>query len=178
MVKELTDGMDVSEYEIKEVNGHNLVYIPYGKFTINEFYSLVCAAKRQQLKFEGYDKSLPFTVKHLDNVDYRVKYNGRMPNSSLVVTFPDGSRICEKFARDTFHTTIMKIGVNAVLSCNERIYGVPLISKVRDTRYGKCQRELGRGLLLIVAGSVKSMARVLNRINSKLRIGLLIEILD
>lgn len=40
------------------------------------------------------------------------------------------------------------------------------------------QRDLGQGLLLIATGSVKSMARILERISDKLHLGIVVEIID
>lgn len=177
-IVEYEEGMEISGCEIREVSGHKLVYVPMNGFTLEEFYSLVCAAKRQQIKLEGVENSSGDSY-----IDYYQPSKsglriGKDPNRSLAVTFPDGTRISERYATDTFHSAILKIGVSAVMSCNEKYQNVPLISRVRDTRYGRCQRDLGHGLLLMVSGSVKSKAELLKRINAKLHIGLVVEVFD
>lgn len=178
IVKEVKEGMDISGMEVKELCGVRLGYVPYNNFTIDEFYSLVCAARQQQIKQEGNDSILKQDIIHKGMECNSRSYEGRKPNSSMSVTFPDGSRISERFATDTFHSAILKIGIPNVISCKEKIHNIPLISRVRDQQYGMYQRDLGQGLLLIATGSVKSMARILERISDKLHLGIVVEIID
>ena len=81
------------------------------------------------------------------------------PASDLVITFPDGSVIAEKKASDTLVSAIKKIGVARVRKVVEEeglvFCKVPVISNRRDTKYGKTQKDLGDGWLVITHSNNK-----------------------
>lgn len=68
-------------------------------------------------------------------------------------SFPDGTIIAEKKAVDTLVKVVQKIGVarvrQVVEEYNLKFCKVPVISNRRDAKYGKSQRDLGDGWLLI-----------------------------
>lgn len=77
----------------------------------------------------------------------------RGPTRDLTVTFPDGTEIAEKTAVETLVKVVKMIGVadvrKVVEDYNLKFCKVPVISNRRDTKYGKSQKELGGGWLLI-----------------------------
>lgn len=102
----------------------------------------------------------------------------RAPNSGLSVVFPDGTKFNERYATDTFQYVIEKIGIDRVRNCNIKMFNVPLISNKRDSLYGSTQRNLGHGWLLMEHGGVRDKVRILNQLNDKLDLGLIIEIIE
>lgn len=77
----------------------------------------------------------------------------RGPARDMIVYFPDGTIIAEKKAVDTFVAVVKKIGVANVRKVVEdnslKFCKVPVISNRRDSKYGRSQKELGDGWLLI-----------------------------
>ncbi len=91
-------------------------------------------------------------------VDTRRREKGRnaskkSPATDMTVRFPDGTLIAEKSAADTLEKVVRRIGVDnvrhVVEQLNLKICKVPVISNRRDEKYGKSQRSLGGGWLLI-----------------------------
>jgi len=77
----------------------------------------------------------------------------RSSPTDMSVMFPDGTIIAEKNAADTFVKTVKKIGVSNVRQVVETenlvFCKVPVISNRRDKKYGRSQKDLGNGWLLI-----------------------------
>ena len=100
----------------------------------------------------------------------------RGPATGLSVSFPDGTVIAERKAVDTFVETVKKIGVTRVRQVVEEqglvFCKVPVISNRRDKKYGKSQRELGGGWLLITHSNNYMKKLFLDRVSEALRLGL------
>lgn len=96
--------------------------------------------------------------------------------TSLIVKFPDGTTIAEIKATDTFVNTIKKIGVSRVRNIVEKenlvLCRVPVISNRRDSKYGKSQKDLGDGWLLITHCSNSSKKQFLDKISQELNLNL------
>lgn len=77
----------------------------------------------------------------------------RSPARDMSVVFPDGTIIAEKTAAETMVAVVQKIGVTKVRQVveeyNLKFCKVPVISNRRDAKYGRSQRDLGGGWLLI-----------------------------
>lgn len=100
----------------------------------------------------------------------------RGPATDMVVFFPDGTMIAEKTATDTFEKTIKKIGVakvrRVVEEYNLKFCKVPVISNRRDDKYGKSQRDLGGGWLLITHSNNKMKRDFIEKISSILNLNM------
>lgn len=90
----------------------------------------------------------------------------RGPTRDMTVVFPDGTIIAEKTAVETLINVVKKIGVaevrKVVEEYNLKFCKVPVISNRRDAKYGKSQKELGGGWLLITHSNNR-MKRLLSR---------------
>ena len=135
--------------------------------------------------YESYEKAKRVHVTDTLSPDFQHASYGskdssgdRAPNSGLSVAFPDGTKFNERYATDTFQYVIEKIGVDRVRNCNIMMFNVPLISNKRDSLYGSTQRNLGHGWLLMEHGGVRDKVRILNQLNDKLDLGLIIEIIE
>lgn len=100
----------------------------------------------------------------------------RGPTRDLAVTFPDGTEIAEKTAVETFVKAAKKIGVAEVRKVvedhNLKFCKVPVISNRRDAKYGKSQKELGGGWLLITHSNNPMKQQFLDKVSDVLHLGL------
>ena len=105
----------------------------------------------------------------------------RGPKTGLIVTFPDGSTIAERFAADTLEQVVRKIGVTRVRQAVEehklRFNKVPVISNRRDEKYGNSQRDLGEGWLLITHTSNKQKKKFLDQLSAALDLRLKVDLI-
>lgn len=100
----------------------------------------------------------------------------RGPARDMSVTFPDGTIIAEKKAADTFVAVVKKIGVaevrRVVEEHNLKFCRVPVISNRRDTKYGRSQKDLGDGWLLITHSSNSMKKSFIEKVSDILGLGI------
>ena len=100
--------------------------------------------------------------------------------TKLIVKFPDGTVIAEPKAVDTFVKAVKKIGVEKVRSVVEKenlvFCRVPVISNRRDSKYGKSQKDLGGGWLLITHSNNPMKKNFLDKVSEALNLGLIVNI--
>lgn len=96
--------------------------------------------------------------------------------TDLSVIFPDGTIISDPIAAETFYKVIQKIGATRVRKIVEEqnlvFCKVPVISNRKDTKYGKSQKDLGDGWLLITHSNNKMKKKFLERISDALQLNL------
>lgn len=90
----------------------------------------------------------------------------------ISVTFPDKTVIRHKKVVDTFVETIKRIGPEIVLRLNLYRAGVPIVSELKDDFYN--QHKISK-YWIMVHTSTKDKMDVLNEINDKLNLKLIIE---
>ena len=100
----------------------------------------------------------------------------RGPARDMTVVFPDGTVIAEKTAAETMVAVVQKIGVTKVRKVveeyNLKFCKVPVISNRRDAKYGKSQRDLGGGWLLITHSNNPMKKAFIERISEILHLGI------
>ena len=100
----------------------------------------------------------------------------RGPARDMAVFFPDGSIIAEKKAVDTFVKVVKKKGVTEVRKVveeyNLKFCKVPVISNRRDTKYGKSQKDLGDGWLLITHSNNPMKKKFIEKVSEALHLGI------
>lgn len=100
----------------------------------------------------------------------------RGPARDMSVIFPDGTIIEEKTAAETLVTVVQKIGVTKVRKVveeqNLKFCKVPVISNRRDTKYGRNQKELGGGWLLITHSNNPMKKAFIEKVSEALGLGL------
>ena len=111
--------------------------------------------------------------KHENHNDDKIK---RGPARDMAVFFPDGTIIAEKTAVDTFIKVVKRIGVTRVRKVVEehhlKFCKVPVISNRRDAKYGKSQKELGDGWLLITHSNNPMKKAFIEKISAALQLGI------
>ena len=100
----------------------------------------------------------------------------RGPARDMAVFFPDGTIIAEKKAVDTLAKVVQKIGVAKVRQVveehNLKFCKVPVISNRRDAKYGKSQRNLGDGWLLITHSNNPMKKAFIEKVSQVLNLGI------
>lgn len=100
----------------------------------------------------------------------------RGPARDMTVYFPDGTIIAEKTAVETLVAVVKKIGVSKVRRVveeyNLKFCKVPVISNRRDAKYGKSQKDLGDGWLLITHSNNPMKKSFIEKISDALGLGI------
>lgn len=100
----------------------------------------------------------------------------RKPARDMTVTFPDGTVIAEETAVETLVKVVKKIGVTKVRKVvedyNLKFCKVPVISNRRDAKYGKSQKNLGDGWLLITHSNNPMKKAFIEKISDVLHLGI------
>lgn len=100
----------------------------------------------------------------------------RSARKILKVTMEDGRVICHNQVKDTFKTVIKLIGAERVFALGIMRCGVPIVSKVKDIKYGKAQHDIGNGWMVMTHSSTEEKRRILEEIKDSLRLKIKIEI--
>lgn len=93
----------------------------------------------------------------------------------MTVYFLDGTIIAEKKAVDTLVAVVKKgvLRVRKVVEDNNlRFCKVPIISNRRDAKYGKSQRDLGDGWLLITHSNNSMKKSFIEKVSDVLGLGI------
>ena len=93
----------------------------------------------------------------------------------LRVTFPDGTVIADKKAKNTFAETIKRIGLMKVRNLGITFCHVPIVSNTLDKKYGQAQIPVGDGLYVMTHSSTHDKKKQLDKIAKDLGIKLIVE---
>ena len=106
----------------------------------------------------------------------------RGPARDVSVIFPDGTVIAEKTAVETLVAVVQKIGVaqvrQVVEEYNLKFCKVPVVSNRRDAKYGKSQRDLGGGWLLITHSNNPMKKSFIEKVSEVLHLGIKVMLKD
>lgn len=105
----------------------------------------------------------------------KIASSTKAPKTRLLVTYPDGTTVEEKYAYETFLKVIERAGAGKVQSLGLRWVGLPLVSKQKDDFYN--QHEIGNGWLVVTHSGTNQKRVQLQTISDKLGLGLKIEII-
>lgn len=98
------------------------------------------------------------------------------PKTGLVVTFPDGTEIAAKKAKDVFAKTIERIGAERVAELGIMCGGEKLVSKSPSGKQARQSHEIANGFYVKTHSSTADKKKQLVKISDKLNLGLAIEI--
>ena len=106
----------------------------------------------------------------------------RSPARDMSVVFPDGTIIAEKTAAETMVAVVQKIGGTkgrqVVEEYNLKFCKVPVISNRRDAKYGRSQRDLGGGWLLITHSNNPMKKAFIEKVSKALHLGIKVILKD
>lgn len=121
-------------------------------------------------------------VTHKNHVGRSDEKFERGPARDMSVVFPDGTIIAEKTAAETMVAVVQKIGVTKVRQVveeyNLKFCKVPVISNRRDAKYGRSQRDLGGGWLLITHSNNPMKKAFIEKVSKALHLGIKVILKD
>jgi hypothetical protein len=94
--------------------------------------------------------------------------------TGLVVTFPNGKVINNRYAYETLIEVVETVGVQKVAALSLKHVGLDFISKTKDDFYN--QHEASGGFLILTHSSTDKKKRQLEEISEKLGLGLKVEV--
>lgn len=94
--------------------------------------------------------------------------------TGLMVTFPDGTVINNRYAYETLIEVVEKVGIKKVESLGLKYLGLDFISKTKDDFYN--QHELKNGYLILTHSATAKKKQQLEEISQRLNVGLKVEI--
>jgi len=94
--------------------------------------------------------------------------------TALVVTFPTGKVINNRYAYETLIEVVETVGVQKVGALGLKHVGLDFISKTKDDFYN--QHEASGGYLILTHSSTDKKKRQLEEISEKLGLGLKVEV--
>lgn len=119
-------------------------------------------------------------VEHTTRGSNSADHIKRRPARPISVIFPDGTIIAEKKANDTLYQVVKKIGVKRVRKVveeyNLKFCKVPIISNRRDEKYGKTQKDLGDGWLLMTHSNNPMKRDFIHKLSNILNLGIRVEL--
>ena len=99
------------------------------------------------------------------------------PKTGLCIHRKDGSILQEHDAANTFTAAIMEAGLMRVRELDVKFCRINVVSTTKDKKYGHAQREAAPGLYVLTHSSTKDKKKILEKINTALKMGWKIEII-
>ena len=98
------------------------------------------------------------------------------PKTGLCIYRKDGTILQEHDAATTFTSAIVEAGLVRVRELGLKFCRVNIVATIKDKKYGHTQREAAPGLYVLTHSSTKDKKKMLDKINSALKMGWKIEI--
>ena len=114
-------------------------------------------------------------VEHRDGTKRKKPVERVNEKTVLRVTFPDGTVIEDKKAKNTFTKTIQKLGLMRVRNLGIAFCGVPIVSNTLDKKYGKTQVPVEGSLYVMTHSSTHDKKKQLDKIAKELNVKLIVE---
>jgi hypothetical protein len=99
----------------------------------------------------------------------------KSPKTGLIVEFPDGKVIAERYAYETLIEALKKIGWERVRDMNIIVNKLPFIS---NKEYDVDQHEIIKGVYCVTHSATKRKKEILDQISEQYNLGLKVEIVD
>jgi hypothetical protein len=104
---------------------------------------------------------------------YTISSHSKSKWTNLVVTFPDGTEISNRFAYQTLCDTIQKIGAVEVSKLGIRQSGIDLVSRKEDDYYQ--QHKIKGGYLVLTHSSTELKKNHIEEISKQLKLNLKVQ---
>ncbi|MFZ5431889.1 MAG: hypothetical protein ACOZDD_16830 [Bacteroidota bacterium] len=136
---------------------------------------LVKMTRKRSFKFsEDEEKIIEKRKEFKKESSYTVSTHTKAKRTNLIVTFPDGSQIINRFAWQTLCETIEKAGPDRVSQLGIRQSGIFLLSRTEDDFYR--QHRIKGGFLVLTHSSTEQKKNHIEFISRKLELGLTVKI--
>ena len=117
-------------------------------------------------------------VEHKDFGPRKTKRTQIAPKTGLCIRRRDGSILQEHDAATTFTSAIMEAGLIKVRELDVKFCRTNVVSTTKDKKYGHAQREAAPGLYILTHSSTKDKKKILDNINTALKMGWKVEIVQ
>ena len=107
--------------------------------------------------------------------DRKMKSSPKSQKTKLAVTYPNGRKIENRFAYETFLQVIEEAGPAKIAALNLSWVGLPLLSKKKDDYYN--QHAIKDGWLVVTHSSTNQKKKQLDEISKALGLGLKVEVI-
>lgn len=144
-------------------------YIP------NEPLQVKMTRKRSFKLSEEEDGLVGNSKSEKKETSYTLTPHTKSKKTNLEVTFPDGTKLRNRFAYQTFCKVIEKIGSEKVRGLGVKQSGIELISKKEDEFYN--QHKIKGGLWIVTHSSTAQKKTHLEEISKKLNLKLKVKII-
>ena len=116
----------------------------------------------------------PKTKEREKKTDKTITSSPKSAWTGLMVTFPNGKVINNRYAYETLIEVVETVGVKKVEALGLKHVGLDFITKTRDDFYN--QHELPGGYLILTHSSTDKKKRQIEDISQKLNLGLKVEV--
>ena len=133
--------------------------------------------RKRVITDDNFTKEYPLTPKLIEPEKKSGKTITSAPKAAwtgLLVTYPDGAVINNKYAYETLMQVVEKAGVEKVAKLGLKQVGLDFISKIRDDFYN--QHELPGGYLIVTHSATIKKKQQIEEISKKLGLGLKVEV--
>ncbi len=133
--------------------------------------------RKRVITDDNFTKEYPLTPKLIEpekKSGKTITSAPKAPWTGLLVTYPDGAVINNKYAYETLIQVVEKAGIEKVEKLGLKQVGLYFISKNRDDFYN--QHELPGGYLITTHSSTAKKKQQIEEISEKLGLGLKVEV--
>mgnify|MGYP003564844872 CR=1 FL=1 len=115
-------------------------------------------------------------VEHKEFGPRKTKRTQIAPKTGLCIRRKDGS-ILQEHDATTFTSAIIEAGLLKVRELDVKFCRINVVSTTKDKKYGHAQREAAPGLYVLTHSSTKDKKKILDKINTALKMGWKVEIM-
>jgi hypothetical protein len=115
-------------------------------------------------------------VEHKEFGPRKTKRTQIAPKTGLCIRRKDGSILQEHDAATTFTSAIIEAGLLKVRELDVKFCRINVVSTTKDKKYGHAQREAAPGLYVLTHSSTKDKKKILDKINTALKMGWKVDI--
>lgn len=126
--------------------------------------------RKRSFKFQEEEKLETKRKEFKKEKSYTLTPHTKSKWTNLLVIFPDGSEITNRFAYQTLCDTIEKVGAEKVAKLNIRQSGIDLVSKTEDDFYQ--QHKIKNDWLVLTHSSTKGKKSHIEEISKRLNLNL------
>ena len=133
--------------------------------------------RKRVITDDNFTKEYPLTPKLIEpekKSGKTITSAPKAPWTGLLVTYPDGAVINNKYAYETLIQVVEKAGIEKVEKLGLKQVGLDFISKIRDDFYN--QHELPGGYLITTHSSTAKKKQQIEEISKKLGLGLKVQV--
>ena len=133
--------------------------------------------RKRVITDDNFTKEYPLTPKLIEPEKKSGKTITSAPKAAwtgLLVTYPDGAVINNKYAYETLIQVVEKAGIEKVEKLGLKQVGLDFISKTRDDFYN--QHELPGGYLIVTHSATIKKKQQIEEISKKMGLGLKVEV--